>query len=245
MFASSGWGGRRAGAGPKRRAGRPLVAHRPRPERDRRVPLHMTTRVCAGLPSLRAGRAHRVLIDALRAGADRFGFRLVEYSVQRDHFHMLIEVEDQHALTRGAKGLGVRLARALNKHWGRKGQVFADRYHVRALRSPLEVRRALAYVLHNARRHREWGRGIDPFSSGPWFDGFAPRQSRTRLEEPSARPAGVSRASPDELVQRLARWPRPPCRARTWLLVVGWRRHGLVGIDERPGGVGRSDPIIE
>ncbi|TAJ02870.1 MAG: hypothetical protein EPO68_17845 [Planctomycetota bacterium] len=223
------------------------MPHRPRPERDRRVPLHMTTRVCSGLPSLRSGRAHRTLLDALRAGADRFGFRLVEFSVQRDHFHLLIEVEDQLALTRGAKGLGVRLARALNKLWGRKGQVFADRYHVRALKSPLEVRRALAYVLHNARKHGDWGRGIDPFSSGPWFEGFERRAaSQGAAASTASAHAGAqssSHARPQLLAERLARWPRPPCRPRTWLLVVGWRRHGPIGVEERPGGAQRGASI--
>ncbi|TAJ14476.1 MAG: hypothetical protein EPO68_12715, partial [Planctomycetota bacterium] len=50
----------------------------------------------------------------MRAGADRFGFRLIEYSVQSNHVHLLVEVPDRHALTRGAKGLFVRLAKQLN-----------------------------------------------------------------------------------------------------------------------------------
>jgi hypothetical protein len=117
------------------------------------------------------------LARTLRAGSDRFGFRVVEYSVQTNHFHLLVEVPDQRALTRGAKGLFVRLARALNRLWHREGQVFPERYHVRALTSPAEVRRALVYVLHNARKHRSWGAGVDPFSSGPWFDGYRRAQA--------------------------------------------------------------------
>jgi hypothetical protein len=143
----------------------------------------------------------------------------------------------------------VRLARALNRLWGRKGQVFADRYHVRALRSPLEVRRALAYVLHNARKHGDWGRGIDPFSSGPWFDGFKRTAVSPRVGVPSSKsspstgPREGAKGGPDALAERLARWPRLPCRPRTWLLVVGWRRHEPIGVDERPGGGQAGDAI--
>jgi len=77
------------------------------------------------------------------------------------------------------KSLGARLARAVNRVFRRSGPVLADRYHVRVLRTPREVRNALAYVLLNARRHAaQVGRmvsralRIDPASSGRWFDGW-------------------------------------------------------------------------
>ena len=52
--------------------------------------------------------------------------------------------------------------------------MFADRFHDRVLRDDLQLRRALAYVLNNARRHGlklRWP--IDLFSSAPWFDGWS------------------------------------------------------------------------
>jgi hypothetical protein len=71
------------------------------------------------------------------------------------------------------QGLKVRIAKALNKFWKRRGTVFSDRYHARILRTPREVRRALLYVLQNARRHGMRLLGVDPCSSGAWFDGWA------------------------------------------------------------------------
>jgi putative transposase len=66
----------------------------------------------------------------------------------------------------------VRVARALNRELGRRGKVFADRYHAHALRSPREVANAVAYVQGNALIHAA-RRGetvhpdaIDPMSSG-------------------------------------------------------------------------------
>jgi len=43
--------------------------------------------------------------------------------------------------------IGARLARAVNRVGRRSGPVLDGRYYHRSLRSPREVRRALAYVL--------------------------------------------------------------------------------------------------
>jgi hypothetical protein len=41
----------------------------------------------------------------------------------------------------------------VNRVFGRRGSVLADRFHLHVLRTPREVRHALSYVLMNARRH--------------------------------------------------------------------------------------------
>lgn len=65
-----------------------------------------------------------------------------------------VEAVDQVALGCAMKGLGVRLARGLNRLMnGRRGQVLADRYHAHILRTLSEVRRAVTYVRHNHQRH--------------------------------------------------------------------------------------------
>ena len=197
------WGGARANSGRKRVGPRARVGHKTRAHQELRHPVHVTTRLRARLPSLRRKTTLSVLELAFSRGADRFGFRLVHYAIRSNHLHLIAEAADRTALARGMQGLLVRVARALNKHWVRRGSVFADRYHARALCSPREVRAALVYVLHNARHHGVHVLGIDPFSSGPWFDGWA-------------RPiAQTSRAS--------------PCvRPRSWLLRHGWRRRGRI-----------------
>ena len=87
------------------------------------------------------------------------------------------------------------------------------------LKTPREVRNALANVLLNVRKHFLQRRGVAPpvrldeASSGQWFDGW-----RT---EPG-RPTGGS-------------VPREVALARSWLLRAGWRRHGLVDPAEVPG----------
>ena len=82
-------------------------------------------------------------------GFERPGFRLVHYSLQDDHAHLIVEARDRGALGAGMKSVAARLA-------------------------------------------------------------------------PRVAPPGDSGR-------------RAVARARSWLLTVGWRRHRLVDLDERPG----------
>jgi putative transposase len=208
------WGGKRAGAGRKRtRPGRPCVPHRSRGRHAAAHPVHVTLRARAGLPPLRDRGLFRELRTALsaanRSPAVGDAFRVVHFSVQNDHIHLIVEAHDPSTLARGVQGLAIRLARKINGALGSRGRVWGDRYHARELGTPRAVRNAMVYVLMNARKHgARIASGIDPFSSAPWFDGFAAKTPR--LGE-------------------------PPTRApRTWLAGVGWRRRGLVRLDERP-----------
>src|SRR5688572_32970787 len=207
----NGWGGRRKGAGPKPRGARPGVSHRARAPLAARFPVEVTMRVKPGLPSLRGLREHAALRAAIVAGCERGGFRLVHYSVQSNHLHLIAEGSCRTALSRGLQSLAIRMARALNRLWRRLGSVFADRYHDRILRSPREVWNALRYVLCNARKHGSWSPRTrpDPRSSAAWFDSWRDFTPETATPSPSA-------------------------RAHTWLLRVGWRIHGLLGVGDLP-----------
>jgi hypothetical protein len=61
-------------------------------------------------------------------------------------------------------GLGVRVAKGLNRVMRRHGKVLDDRYHGHILRTPTEVRRAREYMLDNARKHYGY-RHADPYTS--------------------------------------------------------------------------------
>ena len=165
------WGGRRPGAGRKPKGERAGVSHAPRAKLAARFPVHATAKLSRGLPKLRQKREYAALRAAFAAGCDRFGFRLVHYAVLNDHLHLVVEAAGRESLTRGMQGLMIRVAKALNRTWGRRGTVFADRFHHRALRTPKEVRHALCHVLQNARRHgRRLAQAIDHYASGWWFD---------------------------------------------------------------------------
>jgi REP-associated tyrosine transposase len=171
------WGGVRRGAGRKRVSARANVPHRPRPE-FRKATVHVTVRLRSEVWNLRTHRCFRALKWAFARGCERFGFRLIEFSVQGNHIHMIVEAPDPVALGRAMKGLEVRMARALNKVMSRKGPVFADRYHAHVLKSPREAWHALRYVLDNWIIHAERDnqpapRGIDPYCSEWPHDGPA------------------------------------------------------------------------
>ncbi len=181
----SSWGGARKGAGRKPKGERAMLPHRSRPDHKARFPVLVTTRLCAGLPSLRrpgeAARIRAALATALAsavAGAPGKSravqhFQVVHHSIRSNHLHLIVEAPDRRALTRGVQGLLVRIARALNRLWSRRGPVFADRFHERELRNPRQVRNALVYVLQNLRKHGIHLAGPDPYSSGPEFSGWS------------------------------------------------------------------------
>src|SRR5205085_11354574 len=104
------WGGKRAGAGRKPNGRRAGIAHTPRPAIDDRRPVHVTLKV-RGMPNLRSDRMMAVMRESLRHAKERFGMRVVHFSVQRDHVHAIVEAMCQPALARAVQGLAIRLSR--------------------------------------------------------------------------------------------------------------------------------------
>ena len=164
----------------------------------------------------------RAIADTNRHWRERF--RIVHFSIQADHAHLIVEASDREALLAGVKGLAVRLAKRVNRLVFRRGRVFVDRWHGRALSSPRAVRNALLYVLANFKKHREAATAcLDPYSSSPYFRGFL----ETRECLPRDVVAALRSLTPRERGS-------PVAEARGWLLRVGWTRHGLLSIREAP-----------
>ena len=212
-------GGARKGAGRKRKDGKVGVAgpvHTPRPRLDGRTPVHVTLRLRRDVPSLRTQVGMRVVWRVFAAARERLGVRLVQWAVQRDHLHLIVEPESHGALSRGMQGLCIRLAKQLNQALGRRGRVLADRYHGVPLRSPRQTRNALAYVLLNERHHatsrgERPSVGLDACSSSPCFDGWT--SARAPTPRPLARHhgAGVDVAAPRGLAAAEASSTRSRC----------------------------------
>jgi putative transposase len=181
-------------------------------------PLHITMRMREDVPDLRRRDRWAAIVRVMRSFRGRFDLRIVHYSVLGNHLHIIAESEGRAELVAGMQSLTTRLAKAINNACERKGRVLAGRYHVRELTTPREVWLALRYVLLNARHHYaengvvlppEW---IDDRSTAVTFDGW--------------------KWLPD-LPQKHADFGTDP--ARTWLLREGWRRHGLLDLDDVPG----------
>ena len=159
------WGGKRKGAGRPRKDGvvgaRPGVPHVARPVLAERFPVHVTWRMDKRVWNLRTRRCFGVMQQAMFKGASKSGFRLVHYAVLGNHVHLIVEAPNRVRLSRGMQGLGIRIARALNRVMQRRGRVVADRYHAHILKTPSEVRRARAYLLTNAHHHYGSAHGHD------------------------------------------------------------------------------------
>ena len=205
------------------------LRHEARPVRNPRHPLHVVSRVCPGLESLRTNDAVDLIRGAIRESQGAYGMRVIHYSIQSNHIHLLVEVDGSElqpslrgvpvneirrseelaklALAKGIKSLLVKIAKRLNARlWRRKGQVFEGRYYAESISTPLQMQRAIAYVLNNGQHHGATILRIDPYSSGRWFDGW---------EAPIATPS----EPPEE-------WP--VAAPRTWFAGVGWKIHGPI-----------------
>ena len=170
------------------------MPHVGRPRLSRHHPVHVTWRLLPHVWNLRSRRCFAALAGAFAKACDRNGFRLVHYSVQGNHLHLVVEAADETTLSRGLQGLAVRIARRLNRVMRRTGRVFADRYHSHILRSAAEAARAIAYVLGNFFVHAiRRGECLDRTEPDPFSSAVAPETGPPLVAKP-----------------------------QTWLLCVGW-----------------------
>ncbi len=212
-----------AGRKPRRKPGRPekrvpsahAISHRQRPRLRKKEVLHLTLKLRRGLQSLRRGKTFEAITRSFHKYSLREGFRLIHFSVQHDHLHLIAEADSKSGLTQAMQRLMVSLARQLNFVWQKltgkwTGRVFKERYHQRVIRNPKEVRAALLYVLRNALKHGQIRQGDqDHYSSACYFDGFS-------KAKPQAPPGGLI------------------VKATAWLLTQGWRDSGLIESHEAP-----------
>jgi REP element-mobilizing transposase RayT len=227
------WGGRRRGAGRKPKNGvKAGASHATRPAPSSGVPMHISLRVLGDVPRLRQRRGYQIARRAL-GNANRFeGARICEISIQHNHVHLLVEADDGAALTRAMRSFAITLAKNVNVRLTRRGvarrrgPVVEDRYHIVALRTPAQVRAAIAYVLCNWRRHGEDRRIEGPprltdrYSSGPFFAGWNVPLPPLIHDDDLPFPEDG----------------RPPTKpASSWLLRDGWKLGGLLSPWTRPG----------
>jgi len=222
------WGGAREGAG-RKKSDRAGVPHRPRAHVKQKTVVHVTVRLVPEVRTLRRFKLTPAMRAAFLRTKKKDGFRLCQFSIQRDHLHLACEADSNQGLSRGMQGLEISVAKRLNAKLGRKGKVFADRFHAVVVRSPRQMRNALCYILNNARRHGEaldsaYG-GVDPFSSAWHFEGWTHDRWRRGVRGPPGEACVVP--------------------AESWLLGEGWRRHGAIGVTEVPRKARRLRPTRE
>ena len=215
-------GGRRPGAGRKRMKYRLDAPHRPREKFSTPSPVHVTMRGKEYIFELRNDLVYELLGKVLeRYRGDRFdngAFRVVHFSIQDTHLHLIVEAANDAALRRGMRSFSINSARAINASIGANGKVWF-RFHSTLIKTKRYARNSIAYVLGNWRRHRkDINNGqfvpakIEPFSSAISFTGW----NRTFKVPAGYKPLPVS----------------PPT---TFLLRTGWAFGGPLDPYQAPG----------
>lgn len=221
-------GGKRDGAGRKPNGDKPGASHARRPELRRENPLHVTLRVVRDVGWLRKMSAYRAIRRALRTALEHHAqFRIIHFSLQRDHIHLICEVSNKAGLTLGMRSFQIAAAKHLNRELTkngckrRRGKVFADRYHAEAIDSIARTCNTLSYVLNNWRKHGQDGGyslfdgRVDPFSSGVYFLQWTERKLPHFVIPPNYEPPELG-------------------NAHTWLLTEGVRRGRTISCYEVP-----------
>ena len=152
-------GGRRPGSGRKRKHS-PGVAHREREKVSSRFPLHINFKVRI---SIRNKSCLAVLKKAIK-NARSHGLRIIHFSLQSNHVHLLIEACDNAVLTKGMRSLTISFAKGV-----KSGGIQLERYHLHVLKSLREVKNAYHYVVLNQAKHSGLKRAqVDQYSSLGW-----------------------------------------------------------------------------
>jgi REP element-mobilizing transposase RayT len=184
-------------------AKRALVPHRRRASHHPESAMHMTVRRREGLPSFRQQRVWKLLLELLEDKNDA-RFQIVEFSIQWNHIHLVVEADDRETVIRKMQGFMIAFAKRLNRLLGRKkGKVWADRYFARDIESSRDMHNVLSYIFSNGKKHGaipNEERVIDLFSTVWRFFGYRMRGAE--------------------------HWPRP--KPRTAMLERWWRAHGPV-----------------
>ncbi|HET9596917.1 MAG TPA: hypothetical protein VFP65_15115 [Anaeromyxobacteraceae bacterium] len=150
--------------------------------------------------NLRSRRSFDFVSTAIASASRRADLRVVHFGVEGNHLHLVAEADAAPALANGMRAVSIRLARGLNRMMGLRGPVLEGRYHAHVLRTPAEVRRAVAYVVGNHASHAR-RRGA------PLADGYVDRYAS---------------GAPREAAAQGTLWPAPVSSpARSWLLRRG------------------------
>lgn len=198
-------GGRRKGAGRKKiKLDEP--AHTARAKLNERTPFHGGLRLVKGAHNLRSPLFMDAFLKAIERAKTR-GLYINQYAIESNHIHLIGETASNETLKKGMQSLIASITWALRKLFQHKGEVFAKRYFLHAIKQPREMRHALKYVLFNHAKH---------LGTRPFTDIFSSAHVSADLDRFAAKPT-----RPPPWVNRIREAIEP---ARSWLQTVGWKR---------------------
>ena len=228
---------RRENKTPKKRGRKPLDWRKGAPHRRRArfsgwSALHVTLSLEEDTFSIRTPMPRAVAVEAFLACKEKEGFRIIAWTVQPNHIHMVVEAASTLTLSRGVQGLQVRLAKGWNKLWNRKRGVFAGRFHARLIGEKEDPRKILSYVLKNHMRHRRVDRPcFDSASSALWMDIWQERDSWLKARKR----VGIEEGGPVPLAEPRTeglRWAVGPGALSLYGMPRGYSRRELLPAQE-------------
>ncbi|MGE4132722.1 MAG: hypothetical protein AB7F86_13850 [Bdellovibrionales bacterium] len=184
------------------------------------TPLHLTWRLKDHVVNLRCGEV-LALFRRAAARSKNFGLRVIHFSIQSNHLHLIVECKNNEALKRGTRSLAASIGKGVRNLTGSRGSVFAGRFDLKVLTGPTMVRNAMAYVLQNYSKHAKLLNHIDRYSSAPYFSAWRRllgARAGPILEDASRKDSSqMFRCENHSLPDFLS----PP---RSWLAKEGWMR---------------------
>lgn len=136
-------GGRRPKAGRKRIHSKG-VAHEKREKVRSYTPLHINFKYKLTVKNKDGLKALQKAIKNART----HGLKIIHFSLQHNHVHLIVEATNNQILTKGMRSLTITMAKVLEK-----GRIQIQRYHLHVLKTRREAKNAINYVLFNERKH--------------------------------------------------------------------------------------------
>ena len=154
-----------------RRAGRPAIhdkgiRHIERDEIFRPTSLHLTIKVRENKADIKSKQVLRALHHAIMRARYK-GLKIVHYTLEHNHIHLLVEAADKRIVHLGMQALGISLSKRINKIKCAKGTVYKHRYHLGKITSPRELKNVLHYIFNNGIHHSRTHSILDPYNSLP------------------------------------------------------------------------------
>ncbi|MGZ3788931.1 MAG: transposase [Bacteriovorax sp.] len=150
-------------------AGRPAIVdkgirHTRRPFLKKPSSLHLTVKIKKNKADLKNKSVLGILKRAI-LNARRQGLKVIHYSLEYDHVHLLIEAENNHILGKGMQAFGVTLSKAINRMRRLKGGVYKHRYHFRQISGTRELKNVMKYIFTNGLKHKTAKGIVNPYNS--------------------------------------------------------------------------------
>jgi REP element-mobilizing transposase RayT len=136
-------GGRRPGSGRKRIHSQG-VSHLKRENVTKRTPQHINFKFSCRIKNKECLKLLKRSIE----NAQKLGLRVIHFSLQYNHIHLITEADNNQILTKGMRALTITFSKGL-----KKGKVQVERYHLHVLKTLRETKNAIHYVLFNDQKH--------------------------------------------------------------------------------------------